>query len=114
MDRDSDTERPANEPKPTKPAEVIRDSNLKATLWRNESEKGPYYATEFSRTYTDGDGKPRDSRSFVGSDLLRLSELARKAYDRTNEMRREEFKEQRREQEPRRDERARTAPERGR
>eukprot|EP00752_Nemacystus_decipiens_P000233 g233.t1 len=66
-----------------------------ATLWRNEGEKGPYYATEFARTYTDDEGKPRDTSSFIGADLLRLSELARKAYDRTNALRRAEFRQRR-------------------
>ncbi|MEQ8602857.1 MAG: hypothetical protein RIB45_06030 [Marivibrio sp.] len=83
---------------PNKPADVIRDSNLKATLWRNESDKGPYFATEFARTYTDDEGKPRDTSSFIGTDLLRVSELARKAYDRSAELRREEFKNRRRDE----------------
>lgn len=72
------------------PADVIRDTNLKATIWRNEAEKGPFYATEFTRTYRDRDGEYRDTHSFVAADLLRLSELARKAYDRTSELRRED------------------------
>ena len=82
-----------------RPADVIRDSNLKATLWRNEGDKGPYYATELARTYKDDDGNLRDTNSFIATDLLRVSELARKAYDRTNDLRRA--------QEPRRDQRSR-------
>ncbi|MBP5856258.1 hypothetical protein KAJ83_04500 [Marivibrio halodurans] len=92
---------------PKQPADVIPDRNLKATIWRNEGEKGSYYATEFSRTYTDGEGNLRDASSFIATDLLRVSELARKAYDRTAELRREEFKEKRRAQAARRPERSR-------
>ena len=83
-------ERAANQP-----ADVIRDRDLKATLWRNEGDKGPYYATELARTYKDDEGNLRDASSFIGTDLLRVSELARKAYDRTSELRREEFKQRR-------------------
>ena len=79
---------PAQAPK--RPVDTIPDGNLKATIWRNEAESGPFYATEFSRTYKDREGNYRDSRSFVGSDLLKLSELAREAYTRTSELRRED------------------------
>ena len=88
-------------PAPERPADVLRDGSLKASLWRNEGDKGPFYVTEFSRTYTDADGNYRDSHSFVGADLLKLSELARKAYDRTNELRREEFRQERQTRETR-------------
>jgi hypothetical protein len=27
------------------PADVIRDGSLKATIWRNEGEDGPFYPT---------------------------------------------------------------------
>ena len=75
---------------PNKPVDVIRDANLKASIWRNEGDDGPFYATSFARTYRDEQGEYRDAHSFVAADLLKLSELARKAYDRTNELRRED------------------------
>ncbi len=77
------------------PADVIRDGSLKATIWRNEGEDGPFYSTSLARTFEDRDGNLRDAHSFSGSDLLKVSELARKAYDRTAELRREEFKQER-------------------
>ncbi|MCJ2187901.1 hypothetical protein [Novosphingobium beihaiensis] len=73
----------------SRPVDVLRDSNLKASVFRNDGEKGPFYSTTFARTYTDDQGQPRDSHSFAGNELLRLSELARKAYDRTRELHRE-------------------------
>ncbi|NQW11397.1 MAG: hypothetical protein HQ481_16145 [Alphaproteobacteria bacterium] len=98
MDRDRDDTPAANQP-----VDVLRDSNLKASIWRNEADKGPFFATTFARTYKDEDGQYRDTHSFVGSDLLKLSELARKAYDRTTALRREE-REQAREASDGRDE----------
>ena len=72
------------------PRDVLRDGNLKASIWRNEGEKGPFYAASLARTYTDEKGEARDAHSFSGGELLRVSELARKAYDRTQELRRED------------------------
>ena len=92
MNRDADDT-------PRQPADVIRDTNLKATIWRNDSDKGPFYATEFARTYRDKDGEYRDTHSFATSDLLKLAELARAAYSRTSELRRED-RAQARQQQP--------------
>ena len=83
---------------PKRPEDVLRDGNLKASIWRNEGERGEFFATTFARTHKDNDGNIRDSHSFVGADLLKLSELARKSYDRTSEIRREEFKSRRKEE----------------
>lgn len=88
---------PDDAPRP--PADVIRDGNLKATIWRNETESGPFYATSFVRTFRDSEGQFHDTNSFVAADLLRLSELARKTYERTSELRRED-RQQARQQQP--------------
>ncbi|MCF8467281.1 MAG: hypothetical protein K9G33_07745 [Sneathiella sp.] len=72
------------------PRDVLRDGNLKASVWRNESEKGPFYSVNLSRVYRDDQGDLRDSQSFATGDLLRVAELARKTYDRTQELRRED------------------------
>jgi hypothetical protein len=71
------------------PADVLRDGNIKATIWKNERENGPSYNTTFARTWQDESGAYRDSHSFSGTELLRVSELARGAYARTNELRHE-------------------------
>lgn len=81
--------------KTREPDDVVRDGALKASIWRNEGENGPFYSTTFARTYKDRDGNLQDAHSFSGSDLLKVSELARKAYDRSTELRREEFKQER-------------------
>ena len=85
MDRRSNDERA-----PQKPVDEMRDGNLKASIWRNEGENGAFYPTTFARTYKDDQGNLRDASSFAGHELLRVSELARKAYDRTRALRREE------------------------
>ena len=69
--------------------EVIRDGSLKASLWRNQGENGPYVTVDFARTYTDKDGNIKDSRSFSLNDVLKLSELSREAYQRGRPMERD-------------------------
>ena len=98
---EGDTPRAAtpSQPAANAPADVIPDGNLKATIWRNEAESGPFYATSFVRTFRDSEGQFHDTKSFVAADLLRLSELARKAYTRTSELRRED-RTQARQQQP--------------
>ena len=77
------------QPEQNGPADVLRDGNIKATIWKNERENGPSYNTTFARTWQDESGAFRDSHSFSGTELLRVSELARGAYARTNELRHE-------------------------
>lgn len=72
------------------PVDVQRDGNVKATTWQNESDHGTYYSTSFSKVYQDGNGNFRESKSFSGTDLLKLSMLAQSSYTRANELRREQ------------------------
>lgn len=82
-------ERPTPQQDAGGPADVLRDGNIKATIWKNERENGPSYNTTFARTWQDESGAYRDSHSFSGTELLRVSELARGAYARTHELRQE-------------------------
>lgn len=70
------------------PEDTLRDGSLKASIWRNEGDKGAYYTTTFARTYEDREGNLKDSHSFSSNDLLRVGELARQAHHRTGELRR--------------------------
>ncbi|WP_300532441.1 hypothetical protein [Maricaulis sp.] len=70
-------------------ADTLRDGAIKATIWERQGERGQFYATELARTYQDRDGNLHDSRSFSGTDLLKVSELAKTAYQRTQELKRE-------------------------
>lgn len=77
------------------PVETIRDRELKASIWENEGANGKYLTTTFAKTYEDKrSGQLRDTNVFNNSDLLRVSELARQAYTRTNELTREMRQEQ--------------------
>lgn len=75
------------------PEDVLHDKSLKASILRNENEKGAYYTTTLARTYKDEQGNYRDTQSFSQGDLLRVAELARGAYGRVNELRREQAQE---------------------
>jgi hypothetical protein len=81
--------RPKNTPQKNPPLEVLRDGSLKATIWENAGENGPYFTTTFARTYQANDGSLKDSHSFSGSELLRVAELARQAYATVSAFRRD-------------------------
>lgn len=66
------------------PVEKLRDGSISATIWRNESERGPFYSVTFDRVYTDANGQAKSANSFSGPDLLRVSHLANTAYGRIN------------------------------
>jgi len=72
-----------------KPVDTIRDAHLKASIWKNTSERGDYYTTTFARSYKDSQGNYKDTQNFSKHDLLRVSELARGAYGRVNELQQE-------------------------
>ena len=72
-----------------KPVKTIRDGSLKASIFRNEGEKGTFFSTSLSRTYTDERGNFHDTNVFTGTDLLRVSELARKAYSVSRDLKQE-------------------------
>ena len=71
------------------PADQIFDGRIKAAIWKNESDNGAYFSTTFSRLYEDEKGNVKEAHSFSGADMLKVSELARKAYNRSNELRRD-------------------------
>jgi len=73
--------------KPNKPV-VIRDSNIKATLWANQSSNGPFISITFAKTYDDN-GTPKDTNSFTGTDVLRLAQIATESYRVATRLRRE-------------------------
>ena len=52
-----------------KPSHFLRCGNIKATIWQNESEKGPFFATTFSRPFKDQSGAWRNGTSFGLNDL---------------------------------------------
>ncbi len=67
------------------PIDTLRDGRVKATIWKNESEKGDIYSVVFSRTYKEGDAL-KNAPSLNRQDLLKVSRLANKAYDLISEL----------------------------
>ena len=61
------------------PANTLRCGNIKATIWENVSEKGPFFATTFSRPFKDPSGEWRNGTSFGLNDLEALLTVAREA-----------------------------------
>ena len=64
-----------------KPANTLQCGNIKATIWQNVSEKGPFFATTFSRPFKDQSGVWRNSTSFGLNDLEALLMVTREAKD---------------------------------
>jgi hypothetical protein len=62
-----------------KPANTLRCGNIKATIWENTSEKGPFFSTTFSRPFKDQSGAWRNGTSFGLNDLEALVNVARDA-----------------------------------
>ncbi len=70
-----------------KPTQTLRDGLLKATIWKNEGDKGAFFSVNLTRSYQDEAGNYHDSDSFSNSELLRIAHLATRAYDRISELR---------------------------
>ena len=64
-----------------KSANTLRCGNIKATIWENTGEKGPFFATTFSRPFKDQSGAWRNGTSFGLNDLEALLTVARDAKD---------------------------------
>jgi hypothetical protein len=62
-----------------RPANTLRCGNIKATIWQNTSEKGPFFAATFSRPFKDQSGMWRNGTSFGLNDLEALVTVAREA-----------------------------------
>ena len=61
------------------PATTLRYGSIKATIWQNVSEKGPFFSTTFSRPFKDQSGAWHNGTSFGLSDLEALFSVAREA-----------------------------------
>ena len=61
------------------PTHTLRCGNIKATIWQNASDRGPFFATTFSRPFKDHSGAWRNGASFDLSDLEALLTVAHEA-----------------------------------
>jgi hypothetical protein len=62
-----------------KPANTLRYGNIKATIWENTSEKGPFFSTTFSRPFKDQSRMWHNGTSFGLNDLEALVTVAYEA-----------------------------------
>jgi hypothetical protein len=70
--------------KPTKvnsqPVQKIRHGAVSASIWRQETVKGPMFNVTFQRAYKDGDAW-KNSGSFGRRDLLVVALIAARAFE---------------------------------
>lgn len=62
-----------------KPANQLQCGNIEATIWQNVSDKGPFFATTFSRPFKDQSRAWRNGTSFGLNDLEALVTIAHNA-----------------------------------
>ena len=63
----------------SKPVTTLRCSSIKASIWKNESVKGPFYNVTVARSYKGQDGVWKNSESFGLADLDALVAVAQQA-----------------------------------
>jgi len=64
----------------SQPVHKIRHGAISASIWRQESEKGPLFNVTFQRSYKDGDTW-KNSSSFGRNNLLVVSLIAARAFE---------------------------------
>ncbi|MBL8039290.1 MAG: hypothetical protein JNN16_17460 [Nitrospira sp.] len=69
----------APQDKKPKPVTAFRCSSIKASIWKNEGMKGPFYNVTVARSYKASDGTMKDSESFGLADLEALLVVAQQA-----------------------------------
>ena len=69
----------APQDKKPQPVTTLRCSRIKASIWKNEGEKGPFYNVTVARSYKASDGTMKDSESFGLADLEALLVVAQQA-----------------------------------
>ena len=71
--------RPENPPEPelqrAKPKMEVRIGRIKAAIWLNHSENGPYYAVTLARLYREDD-QWHQTHTFGRDDLLVVAKVA--------------------------------------
>ena len=77
-----------NEQAKSKPVAEVRLGNIRAAIWRNESESGPWFNVTFERSYREGK-EYRSSFGFGRDDLLTLAKAADLAHTRIFELQQE-------------------------
>ncbi len=74
------------------PDDTLRDRAIKATIWgrdyeTKDGEQDRLFNVAIARSYKDKDGNWKETNRFSPDELLRVSRISEKAYDRTEELR---------------------------
>jgi len=64
----------------SQPVHTIRHGTISASIWRQETEKGPMFNVSFQRSYKDGETW-KHSTSFGRNNLLVVSLIAARAFE---------------------------------
>ena len=70
---------PAPQPQRPQPSAKFRMGRITATVWENQSDKGPWFSTTILRSYKDGDDWKTTS-SFGRDDLPLVEKVAAQAH----------------------------------
>lgn len=73
-----------------KPVKEFRHRSLRATIWKNDTDKGVMYNVTLTRMYRDGE-KWKDSQSFGFDDLMNLAKLLADAHTYISVLRDRDF-----------------------
>ena len=63
-----------------KPVHTIRHRRIKATIWRNETAKGPIFNVTIVRSYKDKSGEWKDTHGIGYDDLMNVAALLYEAH----------------------------------
>ena len=63
----------------SKPVTTLRCSSIKASIWKNEGMKGPFYNVTVARSYKGPDGVWKNAESFGVADIEALLVVAAQA-----------------------------------
>lgn len=74
----------------SRPIAKHRDGAVEVAIWRRETDNGPVYNTERSRSYRDQDGNWQKTSVIPERDLLKAARLDQKAYESIQQMRDQE------------------------
>lgn len=69
----------------TKPVAKVKQGLIEASIWKNETKKGPRYSVTFTKHYKKGD-QWKSTASFGPDDLLTLAQVASLAHTRIFEL----------------------------
>ncbi len=72
------------------PVREFRHRNLRATIWKNDTDKGFMYNVTMTRMYRDGTSW-KDSQSFGFDDLMNLAKLLADAHTYISMLREKDF-----------------------